>query len=294
MGRMLRIAGYGAGGLAAVLAIAGATVFGASSRHLAKTYPAEVARVAIPTDAESLAWGEHLVKAVTNCQECHGMDLGGQVMIDDPPFAVLAAPNLTAGRGGIGASYRVEDWVRAIRHGTRADGTSLIIMPSYAYAGLSDRDLGAIIGYLERIPPVDRDASARRIGPVGRTLLALGKLDVMVAAKTPQAGSYRAEVNAENPLEYGKYLAGISGCTSCHGADLRGRPPEAPGAPPAPSLTRSGLAGWGEAEFVHALREGRRPDGSEISDFMPWRFAGGMTDAELHAVWLYLQSVPAE
>jgi hypothetical protein len=40
------------------------------------------------------------------------------------------------------------------------------------------------------------------------------------------------------------------------------------------------------------MREGRRPDGRQLHDFMPWRQFRHMTDAELHAIWLYLESVP--
>jgi hypothetical protein len=39
------------------------------------------------------------------------------------------------------------------------------------------------------------------------------------------------------------------------------------------------------------MREGTRPDGSPISEFMPWRFMSGMTDDELDVIWLYMQSV---
>jgi hypothetical protein len=39
------------------------------------------------------------------------------------------------------------------------------------------------------------------------------------------------------------------------------------------------------------MREGRRPDGSEISEFMPWRFMSAMQDDELEAIWMYLRSV---
>jgi hypothetical protein len=36
------------------------------------------------------------------------------------------------------------------------------------------------------------------------------------------------------------------------------------------------------------------PSGKELDTaFMPWDFAGKMTDDELKAVWLYLQSLPA-
>jgi hypothetical protein len=42
------------------------------------------------------------------------------------------------------------------------------------------------------------------------------------------------------------------------------------------------------------LRTGKRPGGTALADFMPWPYVGRMTDAEMHAVWRYLQSVPAK
>ena len=70
-----------------------------------------------------------------------------------------------------------------------------------------------------------------------------------------------------------------------------------------PSLARDALK---EAEdhmqkSVHALeldlravRTGRRPDGRQLDEFMPWKVFAGMTDAEVHALWRYLQSVPSK
>jgi len=45
-------------------------------------------------------------------------------------------------------------------------------------------------------------------------------------------------------------------------------------------------------DFTRALREGRRPSGTEINPFMPWRSYRRMTDDEIGALWLYVQSVP--
>ena len=37
---------------------------------------------------------------------------------------------------------------------------------------------------------------------------------------------------------------------------------------------------------------GQAPDGVALKVPMPWKTIGRMTDDELHALWLYLQSVP--
>jgi cytochrome c553 len=292
MRRVLRGAGYVAGALAVLVVVGSATAFTISNRKLATKYDVRLTTVEVPQDAESIAWGGHLANTVTGCRDCHGVDFAGTVMGDDA-VARLTAPNLTGGRGGIGGSLSDQDWVRAIRHGVRADGRSLLVMPSYAYAHLSDRDLGAMIAYLKQVPPVDHDVPAIRLRPLGRALVAAGAFDEeLVAKKTPYRESYDG-VEAGMTVEYGQYLAGIGGCTSCHRPDLKGGPAGPPDAPPASDISPAGLAAWSRDDFVRAIRTGRRPDGTEISDYMPWRYMADMTDEELDAIWLYMQSMPA-
>ena len=58
-------------------------------------------------------------------------------------------------------------------------------------------------------------------------------------------------------------------------------------------LTGGGnLPDWTEAEFIHALRTGERPRGEDIDpNRMPWKRVGKLTDDELRAIWLYLQTL---
>jgi hypothetical protein len=56
----------------------------------------------------------------------------------------------------------------------------------------------------------------------------------------------------------------------------------------------SGLKAWSEADFIRAIREGKRPDGSAISEYMPWKAYGQMSDDELKAIFAYLRTVPAK
>jgi cytochrome c553 len=289
MRRAARAAAYVAGAVAVLLVVGSATAFTLSNRKMKLKYDVALTTVEVPTDDESVAWGRHLVTSVTGCRDCHGPDLAGTVMGDDA-VAVMAAPNLTGGKGGVGGRLTEQDWVRAIRHGTRADGSSLIIMPSYAYASLSDRDLGAMIAYLKQLPPVDNELPAIRLRALGRALVAAGFFDEdFVAHRTPRRDSYD-HVEAGLTLEYGRYLADISGCTACHRPDLKGGPSGPPNTPPAADISPAALSKWTRDDFVRLIREGRRPDGSEVSEYMPWRFMSGMTDDELDAIWLFLQT----
>jgi len=287
-----RIAIYAVAGIALLGTTAFGTTYGVSGSKLGKRHDLPQIGIAASTDPFVIERGRHLVTAVGNCVECHGEDLGGRVFMDAPP-ALVSASNLTAGRGGIGATYSDGDYARAIRHGIRPDGTSLIIMPSESFTYFNDGDLTAIISYLRTVAPVDRELPPTKVRPLGRFLLGAGLMPMLAAELTPSVTT-RASVTPAPTAEYGAYLAEVGGCRACHNPDLSGGKVIAPGTPPSANLTPAGIGSWTEADFVRALREGKRPDGSAINEIMPWRFAGRMTDDELHALWLYLQTVPAK
>jgi len=279
--------------LVVVLALIGAgAVYAASERKLRKTYDTTVDPVHVPSDSASIARGEHLVRNVIDCTLCHGEDLGGAVYSSSAAIGTVAGPNLTHGKGGLPAGYSDADYVRAIRRGVRSNGRSLIVMPSEVFSHLSQEDLAAVLAFLKQAPPVDRDVPKSGFGPVGRALLATGKMNILVAGKTPRLTPPESVPRDTTPA-YGKYLADISGCHGCHGYGLSGgRVAGPPGLPPASNLTPAGIGNWTEADLSRALREGKRPDGTVLNEFMPWKVLRGMTDAEVHAIWLYLKSVP--
>lgn len=95
--------------------------------------------------------------------------------------------------------------------------------------------------------------------------------------------------------EYGGYLVSITLCRMCHGSDLKGAPPLDSGMPPGPNIAVHGApGGWSEAQFVSTIRTGVTPYGKALDpEFMPWDVFANMSDEELKAIWLYLQSLPA-
>ena len=291
---ILRWVGRLLAGFAAVVLVAAAVVYVASERKLRARYDTSVDPVHVPTDSASIARGEHLARNVVTCTLCHGDDLGGAVYSSIPALGTIAGPNLTRGTGGVGPDYTDEDYLRAIRRGVKRDGRSLIVMPSEVFTHLSHEDMGALLAYLRNAPPVDREVPKSGFGPIGRALLAAGKMNILVAGKTRRL-TPPASVARDTTPAYGKYLADISGCHGCHGFGLSGgRVAGPPDLPPASNLTPAGIGQWTEQDFVRALRHGRRPDGSSLNEFMPWKVFRGMTDAELHAIWLYLRTVPAK
>ena len=109
-------------GIVAVLLVAIGSIYFVVDSKLNQTYTIPIEGFEIPSDPDSIARGEHLVKALAGCEDCHGADLGGMIFFDDPLSGRIASKNLTSGKGGIGSTYTDVDWVRAIRHGVGADG----------------------------------------------------------------------------------------------------------------------------------------------------------------------------
>lgn len=291
----LRRLGYGLGGVAALLVLLLAGVYGFSARRLARSHagpPAEV--LAVPTDPASAVRGAHIARAITKCGDCHGQDMGGRLFLDaGPMIGKVYAPNITAGKGSVTAGFSTADWERAIRHGLARDGRALKIMPSEDYVWMSDADLGDLLAYIRSLPAVDREIPSTTIGPVGRALLLAGKFPILAAERLPLDGKHPT-VETGVTVEYGSYLANVGGCTGCHGPHLSGGriPGTPPDIPPSRNLTPQGIGSWTEADFFRALRTGVRPDGSTINAFMPWMATRHMTDDEIRALWLYLRSVP--
>ncbi|AKU91681.1 c-type cytochrome [Vulgatibacter incomptus] len=281
--------------LVASIGVGGAVLV--AKRAMARVHQVPDEPLAIGSKPEVIEEGRRLL-AARGCAECHGADLGGGVVLDDPALGSLYAPNITLGRGSVVEGFRDADWVRAIRHGVKRDGRPIVIMPANEYYFLSDRDLSAIIAFAKTAAPVDRELPPHRIKPLLYVLTALEVFPLLAANSIDHAAPREAVSEPEATKEYGRYLAKVQ-CQGCHGEGLGGGPP--PGAPaslPVPAnLTpdeATGIGKWTEADFVRALREGRRPDGRELDPFMPWKNFRNLDETELHALWAYVRSVPAK
>jgi len=257
-------------------------------------YEVPVETITIPTDQASIGRGEHIA-TIRMCQHCHMDDLSGQTA-GAPVMVTLSVPNLTSGPGGVGTTNTDQDWVRAIRHGVGHDGRGLVLMPSAVWYYLSDDDLADLIAYLKSLPPVDNEQPETDLGPIGRVMLTLGQLPPEIVPNVTvidHSGPRPVTPEAGVTVEYGKYL-GLT-CTLCHGSNLNGQTiREGGNVYVALNLTRGGEVGfWSEEQFIATMRTGVTPGGHALKDFMPWKYFGQMTDDELKAVWLYLQSLPA-
>ncbi len=284
-------------GVVLVLAVAAAgTVYALSQREITKSYTQVPLRdIPVLHDSATLARGQHLVTAIGKCVECHTSDLGGSVMIDDPAFARITASNLTTGKGGVLASYSDAELARAIRHGVKRDGRPAVFMPSDDWINMADDDVAAIIAYIRAMPPVDRELEPLALRPVGRTLLALGQLPIVPAARLDHGTRAPATMPPDTSVSYGRYMAEVGGCTGCHGPGLFGG--KVPGTPPefkaASNLTPSGIGHFSDVQLESVLRTGQRPDGTVLDPFMPARYTALLSPTEMRALIRYLRTVPA-
>lgn len=272
-----------------VVAAAVAYVYVASARLLARTYSiTSLPDVPVPSDAASLARGKYLVEHVAMCTNCHGDDLGGKVVADSAVMGRLASANLTGGRGGIGATYSNQDFVRAILHGVRRDGRTVVFMPSADYT-FTAADLGALIAYVRSVPPVDRAPAPVSVGPMGRALGLFTDFPLAPAARIDHAAvRFATTPDTGDATATGAYLVAAAGCRGCHGAHFEGGGGPPPGAS---NITPVGIGGWSEQQFIRAIRDHTRPDGSVIDEAMP-RAYGEMADQDLRAIFAFLREVP--
>jgi cytochrome c553 len=285
-------------GLVGLAVLALIAVYAISEARFNRTYAIDVTPVEIPSDAESIAYGEHIAN-IRGCRTCHLGDLSGQIEFEDPMIGVIANANLTGGAGSEVVDYTVEDWDRAIRHGIGSDGKPLIIMPSRQHNIMSDEDFGALVAYIQSLPPVDKELPELEVSMVIRAMYVTGRTGgLIVPAEAIDHEAVRPPAPERGvTAAYGQYLAGL--CSICHGEGFSGGYipgiPPTPGEPPPLNITPAGeIQGWTFDDFLTAMRTGVTPSGRQIDgDWMPYEtLFGEMTDEEWEAIWLYLQSLP--
>jgi mono/diheme cytochrome c family protein len=230
------------------------------------------------------------------CAGCHST--AGNVPLDGskdslfngsngPPFGTMYAPNLTPGGP-------LKDWsdgeiIRAIREGVDQSGRPLVFMPSDTFHNIGDADVQALVAYLRSQPAVQHDTPPRDISILGTILVGAGLFPT--AAQPPITQPVVAPEPGPTPA-YGEYLVNITGCRTCHGQNLTGRPPGGFG-PPAGQNLVAVVPTWSEADFVKMIRTGVDPKGHALNpDQMPWKdFSAVFTDDNLKAIYAYLHGL---
>ncbi|MEO8842883.1 MAG: hypothetical protein ABI591_10705 [Kofleriaceae bacterium] len=185
---------------------------------------------------------------------------------------------------------------RAIREGTRPDGTQLYaIMPYGMYNRMTDDDVGAIVAYLHTLKPVERVVAPNKNLKFPQPVLPK-------PANPPDV--------AGDPLNHGEYLATLMLCGHCHATPGEGPdhmftggldltiPAMGTGKLYAPNITSdkdTGIGAYTEDQLFTTLKTMVRPNGKLIAPPMLMLQAGWsqITDADLHAVAKYVHQIPA-
>jgi cytochrome c553 len=119
------------------------------------------------------------------------------------------------------------------------------------------------------------------------------------AAEEPESGAPLAAYDgaeltqANARIAHGKRLSLVLGCTGCHGTDLQGAPFRVEpgfGSLHASNLTQR-LPHYSDAQLKKTLRDGRRPDGSELW-IMPAEMYVHLSDPDTDALIAYLRTLP--
>lgn len=147
------------------------------------------------------------------------------------------------------------------------------------------------------------------MGSAGSAGLAGGSAGMGAGGGPGDVGSANNGSAAANPklVERGAYLAGLMGCGFCHmpmgpqGPDFARafagglEVPEVFGTWRSPNITPhpgTGIGTWTDEQILAAIREGVRPDGSQLYPIMPYLNYNRMTDADGKALVAFLRSLP--
>lgn len=262
-----------------------------------------------PAEDGAVARGAH-VFAAADCGPCHtDAKHGGAPLAGGPPlataFGTFYAPNITPDKAdGIGA-WSEADFRRALREGRGRRGEYLYpVFPYPSFTRMSDGDVADLYAYLMAQPAVPAPSKPQQAKfPFGfRPLLA----------------AWRALFFREGPLEpvpgqndewnRGGYLVNaVAHCGECHsprnwlGAVEEGRAlagnPSGPDGQKAPNITpdaETGIGKWTIEDITTLLKTGQTPEfdfvGSGMADVV--RGTATLTDADRHAIAVYLKSLP--
>ena len=129
--------------------------------------------------------------------------------------------------------------------------------------------------------------------------LSAGLLGVAAIAATAATAALSADAH-RSLVEQGRYLAAAGDCVSCHTRPngepfAGGRALNTPfGVIYSANITPArpaGIGAWTLQQFARAMREGIAADGTHLYPAFPYTAYTKVTDADIHAIYAYLQSL---
>jgi cytochrome c553 len=276
MNRVLKWAGYGLAGVVGACALAVGGAYAVSEAMIRWPVEKPKATLVASGDPGAVARGLKVAK-LNGCHDCHGQKLEGLLFHDEMPIIRAWGPNLSRAL----AEQSDADFDRAVRHGVAADGRRLWMMPSSAFAHLTDPEMADLMAYLRTYKPTGETQPRFQVGPVGRLGVLLGQFKSEpdnIAANGPLK---LEDLGPEHAV--GRQVA--RACVECHGQTLEGSP-----LVKAPDLSM--VASYDPADFEKLLRTGVAAGGRKLglmSDVAPARF-NALSSAEIAALQGYLKA----
>lgn len=296
-------------GLLAILLLASALAvwfFGGGSTHPSSPSQRKADAAAVK-DPALIKRGEYLAE-VGDCAACHtarnGQRLAGGLLLPTP-FGNVSAPNITPDDDtGIG-QWNFDDFWRALHDGRGRHGELLYPVFSYtSFTRVTRADALAIFAYLKSLPPVTQPALPSQLDfpySLRSSLLAWRALYF-------RPGIFQPDLARSDQWNRGAYLVqGLGHCNECHAARdslggieknqhlTGGRIPQVDWyAPDLSTQAGGGLDGWQAQDIVDLLKTGQSARGSAFGPMadVVRLSTQHMTDADLQAVAIYLQSLP--
>lgn len=292
-------------GLVVVGALLAALVVALNLRGEDPVSESAAAFVASPGQVER---GRYLALA-GNCAGCHtargGAAYAGGRGIETP-FGTLYTSNLTPEPlTGIGL-WNADHFWRAMHNGRSRDGR--LLYPAFPYTSFTQmtrEDSDAIYAWLRTVPPAAQANRAHTLAFPYDTQAALAVWRAIFF--TP--GRFEPQPQRSAEWNRGAYLmGGLGHCIACHGSrnslgatdTTRGLvggmlPGENWYAPALDAASEAGVAQWSTQDVVTLLKTGRTAQASVLGPMaeVVYRSTQYLSDADLHAMAVYLQALPA-
>jgi mono/diheme cytochrome c family protein len=250
--------------------------------------------------------GEYLAKA-GGCVGCHTEDKEGAVPFAGgralkTPFGTFFGPNITPDRDAGLGNWTEADFVRALRHGERPDGSNYFpAFPYPSFTRITDSDMRDLWAYLRTLPPSARPSKEHDLWFFfgWRWLVTIWKWFYF----TP--GAFTPIPGASEVVNRGAYLVQALGhCGECHtprnflGGPRSGRylaGGRGPDGKAVANLTPTNLKKQSDQELRDVLTTGLTPDGDVIAESMGEvvkNTISQLTRADLDALIAYLRTLP--
>jgi mono/diheme cytochrome c family protein len=263
---------------------------------------------ALAADADSIARGKYLFDGA-DCAGCHagakdGASPSGGLGLDTT-FGTFHVPNITPDKQhGIGA-WSEADFHAALRSGIGHRGEYLFpVFPFTSFTNLTDRDIADLYAYLTSLPAVPEPNKPHNVKPpFGWRSLLIGWRSLFF---TP--GPLKVEPAKGEEWNRGNYLVhAVAHCEECHtprnflgalepsmafSGNIGG--PDGQNAPNITSDVETGIGDWSVADIQRLLKSGMTPESDMVGSGMKAvvRGTSQLTDADRHAIAVYLKSVP--